>query len=150
MDKIRLDSIDSGGYRMSYSGRPDGARLILGVQDVQHSIDVTNRPSGDLLDAQNLPQFLACIGKQGLWGKKGTCRLFVMKGDSILTQSNPETFDSPVKPYVGRLVPSLGIGLKYTGIGTGRYLHIPSIDNCYYFAYGGRFESATLLSKINS
>jgi hypothetical protein len=61
-------------------------------------------------------------------------------------RSGAEPFDAPVRPYVGQLGPRLGAAatgppLRYTGNGTGRMLHFPVIDGCYYFSYNNVFET---------
>jgi hypothetical protein len=144
--------IKAGGYVISCEGAVSpGAKLLLGVPDVQSSMDVTGKNPKDLLNSANLPLFLSLIGKQKTWwGTKGRCCLFVMRGGSVIAQSNEQSFDCPVRPYVGPLRPELGRGdagppLQYTGTPPkypdGRMLHIPALDGCYYFAFGGRFET---------
>lgn len=148
LSPITTGSIGKGGYIIGYDGSiPSGARVLLGVPDLAHSMDVTGRKPGDLLGSDNLPQFLALIGKQQLWGTKASCRIFVKQGPSIVASSNEQSFPCPVRPYTGRLHPAdLGRGdagppLQYTGVQDGRMLHMPAIDGCHYFAYGGRFET---------
>jgi hypothetical protein len=126
---------------------------MLGVADLRTAIDVTHRPAGDLLDAEHLPTFLAGIGRQKLWGTKTKCSLWVLHGDKLVAQSQMD-FDSPVRPFVGKLGPSLGAPdggpkLQYTGVSQGRTLHIPAIDGCYYYAHGGRFETDNRLRGLN-
>jgi hypothetical protein len=149
---IALGKIRHGGYVVGYDGTvPVGARLHLGLPDLNNAIDVTGHSKDDLLNANNLPLFLACIGRNRTWwGGQGRCRLYVKVGTNAVAESNEQTFSCPVRPLVGRASPELGRGdngplLRYTGTppnyADGRYLFVPAIDNCHYFAYGGRFET---------
>lgn len=155
LNPISPGLIRNGGYIISYTGNlSPGTTLWLGLPDLQHAVDVTKRNQKDLLNATNLPQFLSFIGRQKLWGTQGTCRLFVMRGSTVLEQSNEQRFDCPVRPYVGRLCPELGKGdtgpqLQYTGVVNGRMLYQPAIDGCYYFAYGGKFETDNRMRGLN-
>ena len=158
---INREKISKGGYKVSYGGHvPPGHTLWLGLPDLSNAMEVTGKSSHNLLDASNLPKFLSLIGKQNWWGQKGRCKLFVKKGGAITLQSALVEFDCPVRPLVCRhfhlgpstLGPRLGLtihelhSLKYGsddahGL-TGRVLHIPAIDGCYYFHYGQRFETS--------
>jgi hypothetical protein len=149
----RLGRIAKGGYVIGYEGTlPPGMTLWLGLPDLSNALEVTGRDKNDLLDASNLPTFLSLIGKQeNWWGGNGKCRLFVKSGESVVGESNIEEFACPVRPFVGPLTPKhLGRrdpGPKFNYTGTrpkypdGRVLFMPAIDGCYYFAYGGKFET---------
>lgn len=136
LNPIKPETIVKGGYAISYTGHvPQRVRLMLAVGDLSTAIDVSHRPPGNLLDPENLPKFLSCIGRRKLWGTKAaTCSLYAVRGgDSVVAQSEPETFNPPVRPYVGRLGPWLGAPdsgpkLQYTGVKGGRTLHIAAID----------------------
>lgn len=149
---IKLGRIKQGGYVIGYEGAVSaGCTLWLGLPDPNNAMEVTGKHHDDLLDGSNLPAFLSLIGKQKTWwGAQGKCRLFVKRGPSVLAQSNEESFSCPVRPYVGRLHPLLGRGdagpsLRYTGTPPkypdGRFLSLPPIDGCYYFAHAGSFET---------
>jgi hypothetical protein len=152
LKSIRPTRISHGGYSVSCDGTlPSGAQLWLGMPDLSNAMEVTGKPHASLIDPSNLAAFLALIGKQRtLWGTKGRCQLFIKKGPTLLGVSNALEFACPVRPYVGKLQPSLGEGdtgpeLKYTGTPPhypdGRVLHVPAIDGCYYFSHGDQFET---------
>ena len=155
LDPVRLGPIRNGGYIIGYDGAvPNRSTLLLGLPDVDHSMDVTGRKQKDLLGPDNLPTFLSLIGKQKWWGMKGRCTLFVMNGDTVVTRSTEQLFDCPVRPYVGPLRPEMGKGdagpaLKYTGVSDGRMLFMPALDGCYYFAFNGRFETENDMRGFN-
>lgn len=149
---ISLGKIRNGGYVIGYDGTlPVGARLRLGLPDLNNSIDVTGRTKDDLLDFTNLARFLTCIGlNKTWWGRQGRCKLYVQVGQNVVAESNEQSFVCPVRPLVGRPSPAFGRGdsgpmLRYTGTppkyADGRYLFVPEIDGCHYFAFGGRFET---------
>jgi hypothetical protein len=148
---IQLGPIRKGGYVISYDWvAPSGVTLWLGLPDLTNAMEVTGRDRNDLLSQANLPAFLSLIGKKKWWGTQGTCKLIAKRGTAVIAESNLVAFPCPVRPYVGRLTPALGRGdsgpaLKYTGTPPkypdGRVLFMPPIDGCYYFAYGGRFET---------
>jgi len=149
LNEIKLGAIRKGGYIIGYTGSvPSGATLSLCLSKPQLAFDVTARNSQDLLGADNMSRFLACIGAEQLWGKTAECRLIVTKSGRAIAEAKSRRFDCPVRPFVGKLSPSdVGIGgvgprLRYTGNGSGRMLYMPAIDNCYYFAWGGRFETS--------
>jgi hypothetical protein len=152
---IVLGRIAKGGYVISYEGAIGAdARLRLGLPDLAHSMDVTGENSKDLLTSKNLPLFLSLIGRQNKWGQRIACRLFVMRGDLVVSQSDEVQFDAPVRPYCGPLRPELGRRdagppLRYTGVQDGRMLYMPAIDGCYYFAYGGKFETSNAKRGLN-
>jgi hypothetical protein len=155
LNTVSLGRIRNGGYLVGYEGNiPSGASLLLSVSDEQHTLDVTRQKQGDILDARNMSAFLALIGNQKLWGTQATCRLLTVSGGKVVGRSNEQTLDCPVRPYVGRLAPELGRGdtgpkLQYTGVSNGRMLFQPAIDGCYYFAYGGKFETDNLMRGLN-
>lgn len=155
LQPIRLESITRGGYRIHYTGKPPvGTRLLLGIPDVKSTVDVTHRAATDLLGVELLPKFLSCIGRLALWGTTTTCTLFAVNGNTVVAQSPPESFATPVRPYAGKLGPSLGAPdsgppLQYTGIQTGRTLHVPAIDGCYYYSWAGHFETDNKMRGLN-
>jgi len=160
MHPISLGRISRGGYVIGYEGAvPAGATVLLGVPDIQRSMDVTNQNPKDLLTAANLPRFLSLIGgHKTWWGAVGRCTLFVMRGTSQIAQSNEQPFKCPVRPYVGPLRPAMGRGdsgppLRYTGTPPsypdGRMLHMPAIDGCYYFAFANQFETNNAMRGFN-
>jgi hypothetical protein len=149
---VKLKAIKNGGYIISYSGNvPSGATLTLYLSNPTQGLDVTGRNANDLLGYDNMARFLACIGKEQLWGRRAQCRLMVSKSGQVVAEAQSPPFDCPVRPYVGVLAPSSvgdgGVGpkLRYTGNGTGRMLHMPAIDGCYYFAWAGKFETSELM-----
>lgn len=152
LEPIKLARIGLGGYAIRARGSiAAGSRLWLGLPDQANSIEVTGKPLAGLIDPSNLPQLLALIGKQKtLWGRSGKCQVFVTRGNELLAKSNVQDIACPVQPYTGTLSPALGKGdsgppLRYTGTPPkypdGRVFHVPPIDGCRYFSYGGLFET---------
>lgn len=151
LNPIRHLPISQGGFSISYRGKaPSGTTVWLGLPDATNAIDVTNKPQSAIIDSANLPRFLSLIGHQHAWGSSQQCRLFVRRGSELIAQSQQLRFDCPVRPYVGRLEPSLGKGdagppLRYTGTPPhypdGRVLRVPAIDGCHYFSHKGFFET---------
>lgn len=139
---ITRERISKGGYKISHSGHvPHRHTLWLGLPDLSSAMEVTGKSSHKLLDASNLPKFLSLIGKQNWWGQKGRCKLFVKQGGAITLHLGGATLG----PRLGLSIHELH-SLKYGsddahGL-TGRVLHIPAIDGCYYFHYGQRFETS--------
>lgn len=145
---IALGKIRNGGYVIAFDGDvPAASSLWLSVGDTDNVMEVSGANHKDLLNFTNLPRFLTLIGRKRLWGTTAKCRLIAKRGTSVVEQSNEQTFSTPVRPYVGRLAPTLGshAPLSYTGTPPhypdGRVLHVPAIDGCHYFAYGGKFET---------
>ncbi|MDH5544981.1 MAG: hypothetical protein OEZ43_05275 [Gammaproteobacteria bacterium] len=150
-----LERFNNGAYKISYTGTkpPKPYRILFRIAasppllaivnaqiDPTQVIDVTDRSSKDLFSSENLPQLLALIKKQNLWGKKIPCALYVARENWPVSISNVEFLTCPVKPISGPLSPAMGEGdtgpaLKYTGNGTGRILHHEAIDGDYYFVY---------------
>jgi hypothetical protein len=156
---IELAPISKGGYIIGYEGTmPAGATLWLGVPDLSNAMEVSGKDPNDLLNPTNLPVFLSLIGKRKAWGAQASCKVFAKLGNSVIVESGAQLFACPVRPYVGLLSPSLGRGdegppLTYTGTPPnypdGRFLYMPAIDRCYYFAYAGKFETNNLKRGFN-
>lgn len=156
LNKIWLGKIGYGGYLISYSGKlpPSQYKVFLGLPHDFNSLEITGRNQKDVMGSDNLPNLLKLVDKLGFWGKNAQCRLYVKRDGRVITQSNMELLACPVQPYSGKLEPKLGEGdtgpaLTYTGIQTGRMFYQPAIDGKYYFAYGGKFETANSMRGFN-
>jgi len=154
LNEVKLGPIRKGGFIISYTGTiPNGAKLTLCLSNCKNNyqIDMTGRNQKNILGSDNLAAFLACIRMNNLWGKKAKCSLMVSLNKKVIETVESPEFDCPVRPYVGRLNPTdVGVEVtnpnkpKYTGNGKGRMLYMPSIDQCYYFSYDGKFETNNL------
>ncbi|MGE0646136.1 MAG: peptidoglycan-binding protein [Nitrospira sp.] len=171
---ISLGKIDRGGYIISYEGEvppPPVYKVLLCVsnplytndvpgkiltgENRKHCIDISGRNKSDVIGPDNLPAFLQQMEVPPLWGGKAHCRLYVLRqDDTIVSCSNIELLDCPVRPLKCELTPELGRGddgpsLAYTGIQTGRMLHHVPINKGYFFKYAGKFETTNDMRGLN-
>ena len=152
LNAIGLGTIKRGGYLISHTPKapPAPYRLLLGPS-VQDCIDVTGRPSADLLDVPKLVELLKLIQKLGKWGQMLSVKLLVVLDGQPVSESLPQVLNCPVQPHNGRMLPLdlTGNGSKLTYQGdpdrngfSGRLLHkIEGFDG-YFFKYAGKFETS--------
>lgn len=136
------------GYWISYHGNaPAGCTLRLRVLEAGAFIDVTKRPSNNLIGAEQLPAFLGAIAKVGFWERKGLCRLEVLNSSfDIAHVSEPKYFPTPVEPMrpprwpgmAGSQRSKLVYNPKVNGLHDGRYLLPYEIGGLLYFFHGGK------------
>ena len=155
LNPIQLKKVKDGGYKISCSGKiPLQSRLRLVIQNDPVGVELNTASHGDLVGAAQLPALLASIGRQKLWGQEVACHLVAFQGAQAVAASNQVKIKCPVRPYAGRLCPEMGRldagpKMNYTGIQNGRMLAQPAVDGCYYFVYGGQFETNNTMRGLN-
>ena len=155
LNPIQLKKVKDGGYKISCSGKiPLQSRLRLVIQNDSAGVELNTASHGDLVGAAQLPALLASIGRQKLWGQEVACHLVALQGTHAVAASNQVKLTCPVRPYAGRLCPEMGRldagpKMSYTGVQNGRMLAQPAVDGCYYFVYGGQFETNNTMRGLN-
>ena len=91
---------------------------------------------------------LAAIDQFGKWGETVPLWMVTYKGGVLSAQSRPVSYQTPVKPFYGRLkISDIAADiprLTYPGNGMGRLLS-KAINGRYYFVYGGKLETASAM-----
>jgi len=122
LSRIELNKIKHGGYLISYSHvrppRKYKAYLALrnhalapgdnvaSLGELPFVVDVSDRPAGNAVGPDQLPELLKQIGKlgeNGAWGIDVYCTVYVTRDDLVVSRSNSLPLQSPVKPYAGEL-----------------------------------------------
>lgn len=161
---IALGRIKEGGYVIAYETSdkkplPDEDYTVqLSVGSDTAVLDVSGRNSSDLIDTDNMEDLLDLIDKAGRWGGQlMSCRLTVKYKTHVVTQSNPQNLTTPVEPYAGKLGADL---LDETNVGDwtygakdshgrdGRFLWPSPINDRFFFAYAGKFETDKTLRGL--
>jgi hypothetical protein len=124
---------------------PPAYRLLLGP-DRANSVDVTGRPSTDLLNEAKLGELLKVIERLDAWGRPLMLRLHVVRDQNVVWESAPVMLQCPVRPHSGKMLsPTANADLDYLGNAAtkrfwGRmFLPVAGYDK-YVFCWGGRLE----------
>ncbi|HYP15083.1 MAG TPA: peptidoglycan-binding domain-containing protein [Bryobacteraceae bacterium] len=158
LNPITQERVVNGGYKISYKtcnegplpGPGKGYTLHLCFSDERNSIDVSNRPASDLLNADNLVEVLKIFEKLGCWATPVACRLQLKWKGTTVSTSDPQMLEAPVQPHNGKMLPldEVNNGAKLTYQGNpdakqfwGRmFAEVPGYDKLV-FIYAGKFET---------
>jgi hypothetical protein len=145
---IRLASLraNRGGYRVDFEGELPVQSYTLhllvpptsSVRLPEGAIPLSRKGE---LDRNGLVRLLAAIDTLRAWATASEGCLVVARDDgAVVTQSNVQSFDCPIRPYSGRLVSNLAEldpPMDYTIETEAAFFTIPPIGGSYYFIYGG-------------
>lgn len=158
LQPITKGRVAKGGYLVPYTTCDGGSlpatgkgyTLHLCFRDEHHSVDVTGRPSSDLLNENNLGAVLTILEKFACWAAPVQCRLQLRWKGTPVSISDPQTFVAPVKPHNGKMLPldetTNGEKLTYQGdpkakVFRGRmFAQVAGYDK-FVFIYAGLFET---------
>jgi hypothetical protein len=166
LSQIRLKRISQGGYLIRYSNvRPRLKYMaylalrnhalapgdnVAALSELPFVVDVSDRPAGDAIGPDQLPELVGQVGKlgeNGAWGITIHCTVYITRDDLVVSRSNTLTLRCPVKPYSGELHFDVTAGdsegpwhysvnVPGTG-GSGSMLHEERISGAFFFKYGG-------------
>lgn len=132
---ITMGLVANGGYVIAFTtcdagplpAAGSGYTLHLAFKDDPTTIDVTNRPSSDLLSKDNFGAVLAIFEKLNCWATPVQCRLQLRYKGGVVSTSEPQILTAPVQPHNGRLLPldeaNNGPKLTYQGNPTANDFH---------------------------
>ena len=155
---ISLGKVANGGYIIAFatcdggSLPPNGSgyTLHLGFPAEANSIEVTGRPSSDLLSNTNLGDVLKILEKLACWATPVQCQLYLRYKGSTIGSSNKQAVCAPVQPHNGIMLPldeeHNGAKLTYQGNPEAKDFHgrmfaqVPGYDK-NVFVWAGKFET---------
>lgn len=157
---ITMSRVTRGGYVIGCTGCDGGAlppagkgyTLHLGFHDLENTIEVTNRAANDFLGSDNLGAVLTIFQKLNRWATPVQCQLHLKYKGVLISSSNTQTLNAPVKPHNGCMLPldevNNGAKLTYQGDPQAKDFHgrmfyqVPGYDK-YVFVYAGMLETNT-------
>jgi hypothetical protein len=156
---ITMGLVAKGGYIIAFTtcdGGPfpaagKGYTLHLCFSDEKNAIEVTDRPSSDLLSKDNLGAVLTIFEKLRCWATPVQCRLQLRYKGTTISTSDPQVLTAPVQPHNGRMLPldeeNNGPKLTYQGDPDAKDFHgrmfaqVAGYDKCV-FVWAGKFETS--------
>lgn len=110
---IKLGYVAYGGYAVAFltcdggplPARESGYTRHLCFPDEWNSIDVTDRPQGDLIGKQNVGGVLEIIDNVKGWATVVKCRIQLRYHGTVISTSESENLKTPVQPHNGRMLP---------------------------------------------
>jgi hypothetical protein len=166
LSQIKLKSVIEGGYLIRYSSvRPPRKYMaylafrnhalapgdnVASMGELPFVVDVSDRPAGDALGPDQLPELLRQVGRlgnEGAWGITIHCTVYIARGTLVVSRSNSLPLQCPVKPCAGELDFDVtandrggpwhySINVQGTG-GSGSMLHHKRIYGVLLFKYAG-------------
>jgi hypothetical protein len=166
LSPIKLKWVTKGGYLIRYSGVRPPLKYMAYLALRNHAlapgdnvatlgewpfvVDVSDRPAGDAIGPDQLPELLRQIGKlgeNGAWGVTIHCTVYMTRDDLVISRSNTLPLQCPVKPYAGELDFDVTTGdsdgpwnysvnVPGTG-GSGSMLHHERVNGVFLFKYAG-------------
>ncbi len=155
---ITMGTVANGGYIIAFATcdagplppAGKGYTVHLYFANESNIIDVTGRPSHDLLSADNLGAVLKIFEKLDCWATPVQCRIQLRYNGTTVSVSEAQILTAPVRPHNGRMLPldeeSNGPKLTYQGDPEAGDFHgrmfaqVAGYDK-YVFIWAGKFET---------